>query len=911
VPGYEIVAELGRGGMGVVYQARQCSLKRPVALKMILAGLHADPTARVRFRTEAEAVARLQHPNVVQIHEVGEYEGKPFLSLEYLDGGSLLRKVAGTPPPEREAARLVETLARAVHHTHRRGILHRDLKPSNVLLTADGTPKITDFGLAKVLDADGGPTRSETLLGTPSYMAPEQAAGDAKKVGAPADVYSLGAILYELLTGRAPFQGATPLGTLEQVRTQEPVPPRRRRRSVSLDLETICLKCLEKEPARRYPSALALADDLRRFLEGQPIQARPVPAWRRLGRAVRRRPALVALALGAAAVVCLLLAGWSSFQAADQRARHRAEEKYRQFVQRRDEALVYGLLAPDEGAFFLGPGASAPLKTAESSAREALALAGMGTDSQTPAPASDFPATRGAETAADCYTLLLVLAGVRGQQALPGEGGKERYREALRILDRARRLGFQTRAYHLRRAHFLEQLGEHEEAEKDRDRAASLPPEGALDHFLVGEELYRRGHWEEAMDSFNRALGLQPAHFWAHFFLAVCHLKLQHWDAAKADLNACLAQHPDFIWAYLFRSFADEKSGSPAEAEADFENALRLNPNEDARYVLFLTRGILHFNQRELGEAAADFRSALVLKPDQYNAYLNLAQVDLAQGRFEEAAEQARAALRLRPPAQVVAGYHVERGRNLLREKRYDEAVQECAAALELCPAQPLPHAVRGRALLELGRYEQAERSFDEYLRDGGEETSDIFRGRGLARMKLGKYPDAVDDYTRALERAPDADIYQHRGWAYFFSDAWKLALRDFAKAIELDPGAGDAYTGRGLARVMLGDYRGAVADAEEALRRKPGTPEMMHNIACTFAQAVARAEADLPAEDRKALADNYRRRALEAVHQTLALVRPEERFSFWQEKILPDATLTPVRNDADFKRLQEEYSRR
>jgi tetratricopeptide (TPR) repeat protein len=213
--------------------------------------------------------------------------------------------------------------------------------------------------------------------------------------------------------------------------------------------------------------------------------------------------------------------------------------------------------------------------------------------------------------------------------------------------------------------------------------------------------------------------------------------------------------------------------------------------------------------------------------------------------------------------------------------------------------------------LLALGHYEQAERSFDQYLRKGGEETSDIFRGRGLARMKLGKYPEAVDDYTRALERAPDADVYQHRGWAHFFADAWKLALRDFSKAIELDPEMGDAYTGRGLARVMLGDYRGAVADAEEALRRKPGTPEVMHNIACTFAQAVARAEADLRGEDRQSLADRYRRRAVEAVRQTLAMVPPEGRLAFWQDKVLPDAALTPIRNHPDFKRLQEEYGHR
>jgi serine/threonine-protein kinase len=938
VPGYEVVAELGQGGMGVVYQARQCSLQRLVALKMILAGLHADATARLRFRTEAQAVARLTHPNIVPIYEVGESGGRPFLALEYVDGGSLLRKVAGSAQPEREAARLVETLARAVHYTHRRGILHRDLKPNNVLLTADGTPKITDFGLAKLLDADAGPTRTETLLGTPSYMAPEQAAGDAKKVGAAADVYSLGAILYELLTGRAPFQGATPLNTLEQVRTQEPVPPRRLRRSVSRELETICLKCLEKEPGNRYPSAEALADDLHRFLEGQPVRARPVPVWRRLGRSARRRPALVACALAAAALVGLLLTAGSYFRAAGQLARHRAEEKYRQFVQRRNEALFYGLIAPDEGALFLGGEAAANRKTAESAAREALALAGVGGESGAAAIDPDLPAPRQAEIAADCYALLLVLASLKSQgpggdsrtpdpgPLTPSPEGKERYQEALRILDRARRLGFQTRAYHLRRAHLLEQLGEQAGARKDRDRAASLPPEGALDQFLAGEERYRRGDWGQAMDSFNRALSLQPGHFWAQFFLAVCHLKGRHWEAAKAGLNACISQQPDFVWAYLFRSFANEKLQAPAEARVDFQKALRLNPSADARYVLFLTRGIFHFNRRELDRAAADFRAALALRPRQYNAYLNLAQVYLARGQFEEAAGQVRNALRFRPPAQAVAGYHLERGRRLLRDGRYEEAVRACDAALGLSPHQPLPHEVRGRALLALGRYRQAERSFGQYLREGGEETSDVFRGRGLARMKLGKYPEAVEDYTRALERAPDGDVYQHRGWAHFFADAWQLALRDFSTAIELDPGAGDAYTGRGLARVMLGHYRQAVPDAEAALRRRPGTPEMMHNVACIFAQAAARAEADpltLPSPpsdggegrvrgaDRQSLADSYRRRALQAVHQTLEMLRPEDRPSFWRDKVLPDAALAPIRNEAEFRRLQEEYGQR
>src|SRR5262249_4117856 len=270
----------------------------------------------------------------------------------------------------------------------------------------------------------------------------------------------------------------------------------------------------------------------------------------------------------------------------------------------------------------------------------------------------------------------------------------------------------------------------------------------------------------------------------------------------------------------------------------------------------FVAPGVLPFRQGEPARAAADFRSAVALKPDQYNAYFNLAHVHLARGQFEPAAEQVRAALRLRPPAEVVCGYHVERGRRLLHAGRFEDALRACDDALGLTPDQPLTPMVRARALLALGRYREAEGAFDRYMRTGGEPVPDIFRGRGLARMKLGKYPEAAEDYTRAIERAPDAELYQHRGWAYYFSDAWKLALRDFAKAIELDPGMGDAYTGRGLARVMLGDYRGAVADAEAALRLGPTTPEMMHNIACVFAQAAARAEADAEEGDR-ALAED------------------------------------------------------
>jgi tetratricopeptide (TPR) repeat protein/tRNA A-37 threonylcarbamoyl transferase component Bud32 len=300
VPDYEVLEVFGRGGMGVVYKARQRSLNRLVALKMVLSGAHARQEELARFRREAEAVASLQHPNIVQIYQVGEHDGCPFLSLEFLDGGSLDAQMAGTPQLPLPAARLVETLARAVHHAHQHGIIHRDLKPANVLLTKEGMPKISDFGLAKFVAGQGptiGPERTETgaILGTPSYMAPEQAGGQTSTVGPQADVYALGAILYELLTGRPPFRAASPLETLREVQSEEPVPPARLQPKVPRDLETICLACLGKEPARRYASAEALAEDLRRFQAGEPIVARPIRLWERGIKWARRRPSLAAL----------------------------------------------------------------------------------------------------------------------------------------------------------------------------------------------------------------------------------------------------------------------------------------------------------------------------------------------------------------------------------------------------------------------------------------------------------------------------------------------------------------------------------------------------------------------------------------------------------------------------------------
>jgi tRNA A-37 threonylcarbamoyl transferase component Bud32 len=296
---YEVLAEIGRGGMGVVYRVRHEKLHRVVALKMLLEGEFADREERQRFLKEAQAVARLQHPNIVQIFEIGEHSvgpnlTRPYFTLELVEGGNLATRLNGRPVTSRQAAEWLEPLARAIHYAHEQGIIHRDLKPFNVLLTGDGQPKLCDFGIAKLLSGMEDKTRSGMILGTPEYMAPEQASGQAA-VGPAVDIHALGALLYTMLTGRPPYQGTAVLNTLHHVQTHEPVSPRRLQPTVPRDLETICLKCLRKEPRHRYFSAAALADDLRRHLDGRPILGRRVGPVARSWKWAKRRPTLAAL----------------------------------------------------------------------------------------------------------------------------------------------------------------------------------------------------------------------------------------------------------------------------------------------------------------------------------------------------------------------------------------------------------------------------------------------------------------------------------------------------------------------------------------------------------------------------------------------------------------------------------------
>ncbi|MBI1830635.1 MAG: serine/threonine protein kinase [Planctomycetes bacterium] len=365
IPGYELLGVLGRGGMGIVFRARQLSLKRQVALKMILTGRHARRAERARFQREAESVARLQHPNIVQIYEVGEQNGLPYCALEFVNAGSLAQFLANRPQDARVSAQFVQVLAEAIHYAHKRGIVHRDLKPANILLQLDESqilkdgqaadttifnhltsyvPKISDFGLAMHMGIEEGLYRHGAVVGTPSYMAPEQARGTSAEVGPAADVYALGAILYEMLTGRPPFKAATLEETAQQVIHLDPFAPTQIQPSIPNDLETICLVCLQKNPAHRYGSAEALADDLRRFVAGEPILARRTHLPERVVKWAYRRPLLAGFAVGGLAALSLFWAIWWDRAVTFQTENDRMHEA----CQKSEDQLVHAISAIDD-----------------------------------------------------------------------------------------------------------------------------------------------------------------------------------------------------------------------------------------------------------------------------------------------------------------------------------------------------------------------------------------------------------------------------------------------------------------------------------------------------------------------------------------------------------------------------------
>jgi serine/threonine-protein kinase len=697
---FRILREIGRGGMGIVYEAEQRSLNRRVALKVLPLAATMDPQHLQRFRNEAETVALLDHPHIVPVYEVGEQAGQIYFSMKLVGGGSLAQQLGRFQADIRSAARLLAAVARAVHHAHQRGILHRDLKPANILLDAEGQAHVTDFGLARRVEIDSSLTQSGALVGTPSYMAPEQASGQKGSITTATDVYGLGAVLYALLTGKPPFRGETVLDTLEQVKGREPEPPSRSNRRVDRDLETICLKCLHKEPSRRYASALALAEDLDRFLAGEPIQARPLSRLVRLGRWGRRHKALVAAA--AALLVAVLMGGatlWGRLQerAATERVvgeyLQRAEllqeqerwSEMRQVLERAEERLAQGGLdylrqrvrrlrdeadwvAELEEARLQYDGTS-DLAGTDRAYAKAFAKRGLDLTMLTPEAAAHQIRRSAIRT-----RLVVALdhwAFVKEERAT---GTGERLLAVARLMDDNP---------------WRQQL---RDSKVRQDRAALerlARAEGVLaqppDHlWLLGKALEARKGRVAAEQLLRQAHQHHPTDFWISF-----------------ELGNILGA-------------SGERRGQPErtmEGLGFYRVALALRPHSPRVYTAL---GSLLLALGKLPDAVAAHHKAIELRPDYAGAYNNLGNVLREQGKLTEAVAALRKAIDLEPDlAEAYSNLAIA----LHRQKKLPEAVEACRKAIELKPDCADAHNNLGCALREQEKLPEAITAFRESIK--------------------------------------------------------------------------------------------------------------------------------------------------------------------------------------------------
>jgi tetratricopeptide (TPR) repeat protein len=762
VNGYEVQEKLGRGGMGIVYKAQHLRLNRPVALKMLLAGDCAQPQELERFLREAETVAGLHHPNIVQVHEAGDLGGRPYFTMEFIEGGSLAQKLAGMPQPARQAAALVALVAEAVHAAHLRGVVHRDLKPGNILLTADGTPKLTDFGLARRLEGTAGLTQSGMPVGTPSYMAPEQAQGKASGVGPATDIYALGAVLYELLTGRPPFRATTGAETLQQVVSENPVTPTRLNPTAPRDLETICLKCLEKEPSRRYPSAWAVAEDLHRFQRNEPILARPVGSLERVLRWTRRKPTAAALAATALAMLALMITSgvWLVQRRAELRnevstALTQAFRLRKQFHFREARALL------EQARQQLVPVGPDDLRRQVDGALDDLELvenldkARLG--GATPVEGRWFDRT----AALPLYEKALAQIGV----GRPGDDVKAilaRVRNSAVRADIVAALDdwASITADPVRRAWLLTLArGADPDPTRDRLRQPELWKDGPtlakvvremrVDELspqlatALGRVLRETG--EEAMPLLLASQARNPQDFWLNFELGWELYDSQRFNEALSFNRAALALRPESSPAYnsvgttlISMSFVDQ-------------GTLALRPQASPAYY---SDGISPIRMDLVDEGISYYRQALKIEPTFVISHNNLGFALYLKGRRDEAVGQFLEALRLDPTS---APAHSGLATVLWAKGKEEEAFRHLREAIRLDPkGSAQAHNNLGCALRDTGRLDEAIRHFEQAIQLRPKFSAFAHRNLGLALVKKARLDEAIGHFEQAIQLHPD-----------------------------------------------------------------------------------------------------------------------------------------------------------
>ncbi len=866
VPGYDVQGVLGRGGMGIVYRAWHLRLNRPVALKMLLAGAYAEPADRERFQREAEAVAALRHPNVVQLYDAGDVDGRPYFTMELVEGCSLAEHIQGTPQPARPAAALVATLADAIEVAHQSRILHRDLKPGNILLAADGTPKVTDFGLARRLEGDGGLTLRDAPVGTPSYMAPEQARGDSYTLGPATDVYALGAILYELLTGRPPFRAESGAATLQLVLADEPVPPARLNPGVPRDLQTICLKCLAKEPKRRYASARGLAEDLQRFLRGEPVLARPVGAAERACKWVRRRPALTGLLVAVALHAVLGPAGaWLLY-----RQQVIAQERQAQTDREVRAALTKARGLLDEGWQAVDPVQLAQARSEADRAAELARRGGASDAVRRQAEAFREEAAGRLQRTEKTRALLVALqdvpvphetvaylAGRAGEpMVLAPPSADAQYAAAFRrwgldvdgtpeaeavarlaaepdlavqelvagldgwMLERRRQ---RPEAEWRRLARVADQLDG--SAQRRRLRAllvGAAPPRADGVAGVVGVGAPWPALWELPHGSAWRTLRelrreIDPRTEPALTVVALAEACAAVGDIAGAEqvLRQAATARPEQVVLLSALGKLLDRQSRLADAIGYYTAARSRRPHLG----LALGRALLAAGKTD--EAAEVLEDLVRRRAHDDNAALHflLGVARLGQGKYAEAEAGCRRAVSLQPE---FAGAHGNLGCVLLRLRRYAAAEDACRRALGLQPDDPFTQNTLGSALLRQSQFGAAEAAYRKALKLKPGFTHAHYN-LGIALFCQQRYDAAEAIFRQVLDLEPQwVETLVQLGVTLHKRRQYAAAAAAFRKAIDLKPDLTLAHYNLGDALMAQGQYRAASAAFRKAADLEP-----------------------------------------------------------------------------------------